>query len=197
MLQEWNTGGGALRTVVVAATGPSLTREDLALCPWPILAISDAWELAPQATWLFSSDLRWWRANWCRNGHVERFAGQKWTRDADAATQFGLCHVDSAFAYGLSVWPGLVHEGCGSGYMGINKAMGFGAERVILLGFDCKGSHFFGSHDRCGLPDHSDYGSLVPQFEQMRPEQYGLEVINCTRDTALTCFKTAKLEDLL
>lgn len=182
-------------TICVAATGPSLTRADLDLCPWPILAVNDAWELAPHARWLFASDLRWWEARWRQ---ALAFRCPKWTRDRQAAWRFDLHYIESRDAPGLSTERHLIHEGCNSGYMAINLAMHFGARRVILLGFDAKGtSHFFGKHSERGLPDRHDYSDLGWHFGRMHPERYGLQVVNCTRDTSLTCFKTAVLEDIV
>jgi hypothetical protein len=182
------------------ATGPSLTQRDVDACRHlPVIAINDAWELAPWARWLFACDLRWWDARW--NAGVKDFAGEKWTRDPVAAKKYRLHYVDSKPLPGLSTDKALIHEGCNSGYQAINLALHRGAKRVLLLGFDAKGTtgktHFFGRHDERGLPDRPDYGDLPEQFAKMQPEKYGLEVINCTRDTAITCFKRLGLSDAL
>lgn len=183
---------------MVAATGPSLTQHDLELCRHlPLLVVNDAWELAPWANWLFASDLRWWDGRW--NHGVKDFAGEKWTRDPVAFKKYGLKYVESKPYDGLSYERNVIHEGCNSGYMAINLALHLGASRVLLLGYDAKGSvgktHFFGRHDSRGIPDRPDYGDLPAQFARMKPK--GLEVINCTRDTAITCFKRMSLEDAL
>lgn len=182
---------------MVVATGPSLTREDVEACRHlRMLVINDAWELAPWAQWLFASDLRWWDARW---SFVKSFAGEKWTRDAIAAKKYGLRYIESKPLDGLSYDTALIHEGCNSGYMAINLARHFGARRIILLGYDAKGTtgktHFFGRHDERGIPDRPDYGDLPAHFARMNPQ--GVKVINCTRETAITCFKRMALEDAL
>jgi hypothetical protein len=111
-----------------------------------------------------------------------------------------LRYVESKPLDGLSYQRGLIHEGCNSGYMAINLGLvEFGFARQILLGFDAKGTvgktHFFGRHDERGVPDRPDYGDLPAHFARMKPK--GLEIINCTRNTAITCFKRMALEDAL
>jgi hypothetical protein len=174
-----------------------LTRSDLFKCEgFPALVVNDAWEWMPWARWIFASDLRWWDARW---PEVKKFSGEKWTRDPVAAKKYGLRYIESKPLNGLSYDPNVIHEGCNSGYMAINLALHFGAKRAILLGYDAKGNsgktHFFGRHDERGIPDRPDYGDLPAMFERMKPK--GIEVINCTRDTAITCFKRMDLDDAL
>lgn len=184
---------------MVVATGPSLTKADVEACRHlPTLVVNDAWELAPWARWLYACDLRWWDKRW---EFVKDFAGEKWTRDPIASKKYRLSHIESKPYPGLSTDKGLIHEGCNSGYQAINLALHFGASRVVLLGFDAKGTtgktHFFGRHDERGLPDRPDYGDLPKEFAKAVPDKVGLEVINCTRDTAITCFKRMELPDAL
>jgi len=71
--------------------------------------------------------------------------------------------------------------------------------RIILLGYDMmvdgKQRHWFGDHPQ-GLNVASNYTSFMNRFKTIRPAEYGLEILNATRRTALTCFPCHRLEDL-
>lgn len=73
-----------------------------------------------------------------------------------------------------------------------------GFDRVLLLGYDMKGrgAHWFGEHPS-GLSRDTNYEKFVEDYMQMHPENFGFEVINCTRDTALRCFPQLQLEEAL
>ena len=122
-----------------------------------------------------------------------------WTQDIQAKKEFGLNWV-----YGRSlsgVGHDCVHFGGNSGYQAMNLAYLWGAKRLVLLGFDCKKvggkDHWFGQHPK-GLTQVQPYEIWQKHFEQMAKEfaDLGVEVINCSPDSALTCFKTAAIESL-
>lgn len=98
---------------------------------------------------------------------------------------------------GLSRSQGVLHSGQNSGYQAINLAYLMGAEVILLLGYDMarrngKG-HFFGEHPET-LNHKTDYRQFITNFDSIKPDQYGIEIINCTRDTALTAFPKMDLE---
>jgi len=59
-------------------------------------------------------------------------------------------------------------------------------------------SHWHGDHPQ-GLKQSSPYDRWVPRFAPLAADlkAQGVEVINCTPNTALPYFKKAKLEDVL
>jgi len=75
-----------------------------------------------------------------------------------------------------------------------------GAARIILLGFDCchtnGRSHWHGDH-----PHHLGNAGLTSQwldnFKQLADDFKHIEIINASRETAITCLPRARLEDLL
>ena len=78
-----------------------------------------------------------------------------------------------------------------------------GAKRIILLGFDMtvkRGVHWHGPHGE-GLrnPKENSCHTWRRAFRDAAPviERLGIEVINCSRETALTCFPREPLEDVL
>lgn len=87
-----------------------------------------------------------------------------------------------------------------SGLAAIRIAIHFGASKIILLGYDCqhtKGKkHWHGDHPS-GLGNAGSIARWPVQFERLAKEIQGFDIINCSRETALTCFPRADLECVL
>lgn len=184
--------------VAVAASGPSQTAEDLEAiraAGIPLIVVNDTWRLAPWAWRLYACDYKWWKVH---QRATQAFHGERWTQDIDAANTWGLNHVAGKHDVGLG--RDCLHFGDNSGYQAVNLAYLAGAKRVLLLGFDMmpdgSKAHWFGSHEGI-LKDPTAYDRFNRAFEMMTPEKYGLEVINCSRRTALTCFPRMELADAL
>ena len=159
-----------------------------------MIAINDNYKIAPFADVLYACDGKWW--NW-HNGAPE-FTGQKWTQDKAAAAKYGINWIEGRQGDGLSSDPGYIHTGQNSGYQAINLAHLFGASRVILTGYDMKisksgASHWFGDH-----PDgiRSTYVRWLDNYRSIAAQGL-IEVINCTRDTALDMFPVKQLKQVL
>ena len=87
-----------------------------------------------------------------------------------------------------------------SGGGAIAMAVKAGASRVILLGYDCQKSggkvHWHGDHPQ-GLGNAGSMPKWPEQFKRLAASIEGVEVINCSRDTALRAFPRMALEDAL
>ena len=87
-----------------------------------------------------------------------------------------------------------------SGAGAIALAAKAGASRVILLGYDCEKSggkvHWHGDHP-AGLGNAGSMPKWPEQFKRLAASLSGVEVINCSRATALTAFPRGKLESVL
>lgn len=92
----------------------------------------------------------------------------------------------------------MIHHGANSGYQAINLAYHFDAKRIILLGYDMHGSHWFGEHPPT-LPVKSSYRAFLDNFPPLAAdlESEGVQVVNCTRDTKLTAFMQSTIEQVL
>jgi uncharacterized Rossmann fold enzyme len=92
-----------------------------------------------------------------------------------------------------------VNGGGNSGYQAINLAYHLGAERVILLGYDmhCHSgqSHWFGDHPK-DFASNTQYERFIKRFRTIKPADYGIEILNCSRVTALDAFPRYSLDDL-
>lgn len=103
---------------------------------------------------------------------------------------------------GIEAHPSGLRTGRNSGAAAINLAVHFGAARILLLGYDMghrpgQVSHFFGEH-----PERlrgGSAGTYVPMFTFLvEPlKALGIEILNCSRQTALECFPRVALHDAL
>lgn len=88
-----------------------------------------------------------------------------------------------------------------SGAAAISLAALMGAQRVVMLGFDCQHTggktHWHGSHPK-GLGDAGSVGMWGKAFADLARDMRGrCEVLNASRATALDCFERVNLEDVL
>ncbi|MDP2141286.1 MAG: hypothetical protein Q8L20_10790 [Gammaproteobacteria bacterium] len=87
-----------------------------------------------------------------------------------------------------------------SGAGAISLAIARGATRVILLGYDLKHSqgkrHWHGNHP-ASLANAGAIHTWPSQFAQLRRDNPSIEIINCSRATALTAFPRMTLEEAL
>jgi hypothetical protein len=149
---------------------------------------------------LYACDNEWW-AKYHENS-AKTFHGERWTQSRVAAGKYRVRHIEGRNRPGLSRDPEVIHTGGNSGYQVMNLAYHFGARRMILLGYDMQRtggkSHWHGAHPG-GLEKASPYNSWVKRFDVLARDlaSEGVEVINCSTHTALTCFRRAKLEDVL
>lgn len=199
-----STGRWWGQTACVIASGPSLTQADCDLIAsqtnWHCIAINDTWQRAPKAEVLWACDGAWWRVHYQKV--FKEYQGEKWTQDLRSAEQFGLYRVGSVNEPGLGR-NGVIHQGGNGGYQAINLAWLWGAKRILLIGLDCKPgekgkAHWFGQHGK-GLSKIQNYKHWTRVFPQLADDlkAEGVEVINLSRETALTCFPRMSLEEAI
>ena len=148
---------------------------------------------------MYACDKHWWDYHYDKV--LKQFKGELWTQHKAWGDAYlpKINVVESSDKPGLSTQDGIIHQGKNSGYQAINLAYMFGADRIILLGYDMtgNGSHWFGKHEGPGLSQSTNYESLISEFNTIDPPKYGIEIINCTRMTALNCFPKMSLESAL
>lgn len=191
--------------IACVAPGPSLTSEtcDRLAGRCQVLAVNNAYQLAPWADWLYACDNRWWETY--HADVANRFEGECWTQSPDAARDFGLQHVRMAPVSTrherLSTTPGVIHGGYNGGYQAVNLALHFGATRILLVGYDMRvvagRHHFFGEYREPTLARTREYERWARAYDSIRPADYGLEIINCTPGSAIKAFPFMALDDAL
>lgn len=170
---------------VVICTGQSLTaaqvenvRVQHAAGRCLAVAVSNAWELAPWADALVSNDRAWWQHHSAAMG----FPGRKFAGVQVRGTEL----LRSNRTY---------ESGCNSGLQGMRVAHEYlGATRILLIGLDMHGSHYFGPHPtplRNTTPQR--FEKMLRQFKRWR----GCQVVNCSPGSALTQFPMGDLFEAL
>ena len=156
---------------------------------------------------MYAADSHWWQH------HIHDinmgFSGKLWSCDPPGNTnwgkrdvgEWGITVLDAKIlGKGLSRDPATVHTGGNSGYQAINLAYLLGATRIILLGFDMSHhsglSHFFGDHPKEFPNSNTKPDRYIAAFRTIVPKEYGIEILNCSRVTALDAFPRHNLEDV-
>jgi hypothetical protein len=181
-------------TVVVMASGPSLTETDVeTVRQWRengenryVIVTNTTYQLAPWADVLFFHDFKWWKKY---KGDVRaKFAGKLVT----------VASVNVKDVDWLRGWTSFGNSGAAS----IALATLAGADRVITLGMDCQytggARHWHGDHPS-GLGNARSLAKWPAAFKRLAGhcKSHGTEVINASRQTALECFERQPLEDAL
>ncbi len=204
-------------TIAIIAGGPSLTQSqvDYVRGKCKVIVINSSYLLAPWADLLYFCDNRWYEE--C--GHKDRtefieFKGIKVTLRNPSMPE-EIKKLDHRGGTGLCLEPDGLMTGSNSGYQCMNLAYHLGGNRQLLLGYDMKiingKSHWHGGHKKD--PKHTYTGkadlivlahktleyTMLPKFLTIvKPlKEAGIEVINCTPDSALDCFPKANLYDVL
>jgi hypothetical protein len=167
----------------VLATGPSMCRPvaDKVRGRAQVVAVSDAYRLAPWADALASTDFSWWR----QHPEAATFKCRKFSGMVDYQNVEGVEKLAGESA-------------TNSGLLGVKAAVLMGAKKVLLCGFDLHspGEHFFGRHGgslRSTTTQRME--AFKHQFERYQPR--GVEIINCTPGSALRVYPTASLDACL
>lgn len=171
--------------------------------------MNDAWRIAPWVDVLYAADGDWW----AHHEGVPAFDGERWSQDdgqpghsrrklREVAPHYGIRVVRSVAGPGVSFDAAYIRLGFNSGFQALNLAVLFGAARIVLLGFDMQATggraHFFGQHPAPLRARGACFKKFIKAFNEAAPQlaSAGVEVINATRETALTCFPRARIEDL-
>lgn len=144
--------------------------------------MNTSFRLCPSADILYAMDEIWWKHYM---PEVRRlFAGELWS----------VVHV-----------PGVTRakfqrQCSNSGGGAIALAAKLGAARIFLLGYDAKHTggrtHWHGSHPK-PMGDAGKASKWPAQFAEISGWIGGVDVINLSRDTAITCFRRGTVEEWL
>lgn len=143
-----------------------------------VAVVGNTYTLAPWADVLIANDSAWWR----RYPEAKQFAGRKFSANAIADVE--------------RVMPNSFGTQSNSGVLALDVLRNLGATKIVLLGFDMHGSHYFGPY-RNGLRNTSEQQrkNHLRQFRDWRLANPKIDVINCTEGSALTCFPVARLDE--
>lgn len=183
------------RTVAILASGPSMSQavaDAVRAAGIPAIAINTTHRLAPWAWMLYAADREWWLHP--GNADAQHFAGLK----VCCQPVPGVLQLRNAGSVGYSDEADCVHTLGNSGGQALQIAVKAGAARVLLCGFDMRDNGHWHGHHPAGLRDTEwqTYAEWVKRFEKIAPvlAQRGVDVVNVTPGSALTCFRTSTLE---
>lgn len=202
-------------TAVCIASGPHLSDDDIEYVremkrqgKCRIFVCNNNYLKVPEADVHFFCDKTFWVWH-VMKPEFQAFKGEQITLSKEIGDS-RIKVMNLGAQDGLSFRPDTLRTGGNSGYMQINLAFLYGCKRVILLGYemmpkvtkDHQGNdrvqtHWFGSHPQA--TPTAWFGAVAPNFETMVPDlkEHCLEVINCTKPTAIQCFPHAELRDVL
>lgn len=204
-------------TYVVIASGPSLTKEQVeqihkykkTVC---VVAVNDNYKLAPWADYIFAADIKWWSLHYSAVCKTVSETTQLRTLDRTTKVFFRrnefIRKLESNGEFKdvtmLDTNPNeLFHGGC-SGILAIEfiRTLNNRPKKIILVGFDMQHTndktHWFGDHPK-GFINANACERWRTEIESMLPyyKKLGIELVNCSIDTALTCVRKSKLEEEL
>ena len=184
-------------TVAILASGPSMSQEvadGVARRALRTIAINTTFQLAPWADILYAADGMWWDRHW---KHAKGFQGLKVTIEPNALKPELLTLKNNMVGgfIGFDPNPDSLKSGSHSGYQAICIAAHAGAKRIELYGFDMRSvenkHHWHGVHPS-PLRNHGEsmYQKWIENLATLVPEmtKRGIEVVNCTPNSALKCF---------
>lgn len=136
---------------VIVASGPSAPEAGVerARGRARFLAVNDSWQLAPWADALYATDFRWWE----RHRGALDFSGLKMCQDPKILQrdEWGVHKVEVSKRHDeiLVAKFGTIGWGGNSGFGALNLAVQFGANPIVLVGYDMRldlGVHWHGLH---------------------------------------------------
>lgn len=171
-----------MSTFAVLATGPSMSQAVAdSVRELRVIAVNGAYELAPWAEALVANDGKWWACN----TEAMQFAGRKFS----AGNILGLERLKPE---------GLIGTNTCSGVLAMEVAKRLGATRILLLGFDFRGGHFFGDYKPPLKKTTTERREVHrKQFRSWRDSNARVSVLNCTPLSGLDCFVKLPLEAAL
>ena len=197
---------------VIIGTGPSLTVEQISkVRHLPLYGANRAFEFDIDV--VLGCNLKFWAKYW---DDIKDLRCDKWCSHDDIELERypGLKHIKGLWEPGISIDRNFIHAHHGSGPQIFNLAYHYGVRTFILIGWDMRfpgkindrfyegKRHYFGEDDctKSHWPKTGPSGELTGLINEMKtivPEDYGIEVINCTPDSAMRCFKRMDLDEAL
>jgi hypothetical protein len=166
-----------------------------------VIVVNDNYKRVPNADLLYACDGLWWDKNILQVRKI--FSGALLTSDNAASAHFDIPYIPyDNKAKGLSKPGSPLNLGSNSGYAAVDLAFHHGTKKIILVGYDMQRTdgktHWFGEHENGLWNYHPDdlIASWARNYYQLAIDlaNAGVDCVNCTIDSALTCFRRSVLE---
>lgn len=186
---------GEPRIGFIIGTGPGLTVEVLELIkPYRKFGVNNAFQVCDLDVHL-ACNVEWWDTY---HEEIKSYSCAKWTWDKPTADKYNINYIEGKWADGLSIDNNTIHYHHGSGPQMVNLALHYGVEVMVLVGWDMRyppggRRHYFGEYPKNlqhwpKTGPNGEFTGLIKEMETIKPDDYGIEIINCTPESALKCF---------
>lgn len=183
-----------MKQVTVIATGESVTPSAVKYIKHSVtdvMVVNESFLLAPWADYIVASDWEWWEHY---GEMVNERSMAKCFSVVPKAKQFrpypdimeGITRPDGRG--GLCKEPGKVYTGGSSGHAALNMCYHFGYDRIILVGFDLHGDHWFKETFRPEkMRKHNPYDHFKNCLDAIVSDlqDEDIDVVNCTYGSKL------------
>ncbi|WLA80296.1 hypothetical protein [Bradyrhizobium elkanii] len=165
------------------------------------MAIKKSVEIAPWADVVYGCDHHWWRDV---RGLMD-FKGLKLAYDRHVCgDEYGIRKVEIPDIYGnklLFGQVGTVGAAGNSGFQALNLAVQFGASRILIVGFDMNGEHWYGRNGWAfaSNPTEDNFRRWRAAFDGAASDlsELGIDVINASPGSSLKAFRKMSVEQAL
>jgi len=204
------------RIGIVIGTGPSLTPEVIEQCKQAqkqgikLFGCNSAF-LVFELDVFHACNPEYYDLYWDK---LKDYPADKWTWDKDCAEKYKINYIEGIWADGLSTDPNKIHYHHGSNPQLVNIAYHYGVKKMLLVGWDMRypgkiGNQFYTEkrhfHDENPLTikhypqtgSNGEFTGLIKEMETIKPKDYGIDIVNCTPNSAMTCFPMMDLADAI
>jgi len=196
-------------TGIVCGTGPSITPDVINAVnhsQLPVFCANRAHEIF-RCDVVHGCNYQFWELYWPQ---IKDKPCDKWTTRPELRNTYsGLQYIEERWEPGLSRDPHWIAAHHGTGPQLVNIAFLYGCTRLLLVGWDMR---FHGKVSRTQYArrrylgedeltrnhwpmtgDNGEMSGLIREMETINPADYGIEIINCTPGSAMTCFPFGEL----
>src|SRR5690554_5027245 len=183
--------------IFILASGPSLAQPDIDRVRGlgTVIAINNQIFNAPWADILYACDAKWW-AEYSNRIPVE-FTGKRLTCsnygyrwNAEVVPHQKSRSPADGFGYGF------IRTGKNGGFQALNYAINLSPPAICLLGYDFQhtgGKRHNHPDHKNGLGNATKVDEWVKYMNAAAKDTRNTKVVNCSRETALTCFERMTL----
>lgn len=201
-------------TIIVCGTGPSITQQQIDLVnksDAKVIGCNRAYQIF-NIDVLHGCNYQFWKYWW--HDIKDKSFLKYTTRPELKGEHEGLEYIREKWIDGLSIDPNYIAAHHGTGPQAVNLAYLMGAKTILLVGWDMR---FPGKIDDRTYTEkrrylgedpltekhwprtapNGDLAGLIKEMETIKPEDYGVNIINCTPNSAMTCFPMMELSEAL
>lgn len=187
MKKFWANGRWKNRTVVIVTPGPSAEGQKLFLLSGlPVIAVNDGFKYWPKANVLLSGDRNWLERSDPWVGYFGRTILATTFQEPPFLQDPRVLWLRRDPSCELSDDPRFVGGVKSSVFPAVNLAILEGAKKIILLNLDLK-------------YDDKRFADQEPVFWDLaeQAEDLGIEILNCSPDSDITCFTQAAFSETI